>query len=61
LGRFEDVDGGKVAIFGFAFVDVGEGGIGGAEIDADFHWIVRDWADLCTIVQRGGVEGCLSE
>ena len=40
LGRFEDVDGREVAIFGFAFVDVGEGGVGGAEIDADFHRVV---------------------
>ena len=39
LGRFEDVNGGEIAIFGFAFVDVGEGGIGGAEVDADFHGI----------------------
>src|ERR1022692_2421407 len=61
LRRFEDVDGGEVAIFGFAFVDVGEGGVGGAEIDADFHWIVQDWAGLCGIVQVGGVGGLLYE
>jgi hypothetical protein len=58
LGRFEDVDGRKITIFGFAFVDVGEGGIGGAEIDADFHGIGRDWADLC---MGGGVAMFLSE
>jgi len=47
LGPFEDVDGGEVAIFGFAFVDVGEGGVGGAEIDADFHGIGQNCAGLC--------------
>jgi hypothetical protein len=46
LGRFEDVDGREIAIFG------------GAEIDADFHWIMRDWADLC---MGGGVAMFLSE
>jgi hypothetical protein len=34
-------------IFGFAFVDVGEGGVGGAEIDADFHGIVENCVGLC--------------
>ena len=37
LGSFEDVDGREVEILGFAWVDVGEGGVGGAEVDADFH------------------------
>ena len=37
LRRLENVEGRKVAIFGFAFVDVGQGGVGGAEVDADFH------------------------
>ena len=46
LGRFEDVDGREIAIFGFTFVDVGQGGVGGAEIDADFHGIGRDCAEL---------------
>ena len=27
----------EVAVFGFAFVDVGKGGVGGAEVDADLH------------------------
>jgi hypothetical protein len=31
------VEGRKVAIFRFAFVDVCQGGIGGAQVDADFH------------------------
>jgi hypothetical protein len=52
LGRLEDVDRREIAIFGFAFVDVGEGGIGGAEIDADFHGVGQDCADLC---MEGGV------
>ena len=37
LRRLEDVDGRKVAVFRFALVDVGQGGVGGAEVDADFH------------------------
>ena len=37
LGRLENVQGRKVAIFRFAFVDVCQGGIGGAQVDADFH------------------------
>ena len=37
LGRLEDVDGREIAVFGLAFVDVGEGGVGGAEVDADLH------------------------
>ena len=37
LRRFENVDGRKIAILGLAVVDVGQGGVGGAEVDADFH------------------------
>ena len=51
LGRFEDVDGREIAIFGFAFVDVSEGGVGGAEIDADFH------VGNCSMREREGGEG----
>ena len=29
--------GGKSSVFGFSRVDVGEGGVGGAEVDADVH------------------------
>jgi len=41
LRSFEDVDGREVAIFGFAIVDVSQGGVGGAEVDADLHGVVR--------------------
>ncbi len=37
LRGIKDVDGREIEIFGFAGVDIGEGGVGGAEIDADFH------------------------
>ncbi len=37
LRRFENVDGRKIAVFRFALVDVGQGGVGGAQVDADFH------------------------
>ncbi len=37
LRRLEDVDRREIAVFGLALVDVGQGGIGGAEVDADFH------------------------
>ena len=37
LGSLENVEGRKIAVFRFAFVDVGQGGVGGAQVDADFH------------------------
>ena len=37
LGRLEDVDGREIAVSGLAFVDVGERGVGSAEVDADLH------------------------
>src|SRR5579885_788592 len=37
LRSFENMDGRKIAVFRFALVDVGESGIGGAEIDPDFQ------------------------
>ena len=49
----EDRDFPPIHIFGFAFVDVGEGGVGGAEIDPDFHSVVQDWAVLCREVGFG--------
>ena len=42
LRRFENVERRKIAVLGLAFVDVGQGGVGGAEVDADLH------ADACT-------------
>ena len=41
LRRLENVDGRKVAVFSLALVDVGQGRVGGAEIDADFHAATR--------------------
>jgi hypothetical protein len=35
--RLEDVDGGKSRSSASRFVDVGQRGVGGAEVDADFH------------------------
>jgi len=37
LRRLEDVDRRKVAVPRLAFVDIGQSGVGGAEVDADFH------------------------
>ncbi len=37
LRRLEDVDRREIAVSGLAFVDVGQRGVGGAEVDADFH------------------------
>ena len=55
LGRLENVEGRKVAIFRFAFVDVGQGGVGGAEVDADFHVSssLREGEGRCYAAQRG--------
>ena len=37
LRRLEDVDRRKVAVLRLAFVDIGQSGVGGAEVDADLH------------------------
>ena len=55
LRRLENVERRKIAVFGFAFVDVGQGGIGGAEVDADFHVSssLREGEGRCYAAQRG--------
>ena len=37
LRRLEDVNRRKVAVLGLAFVDIGQSGVGGAEVDPDLH------------------------
>jgi hypothetical protein len=37
LRRLKDVYGREIAIFGFAFIDISQRGVGGAEIDPDLH------------------------
>src|SRR5258708_2500145 len=41
LWHLEDVDGRKIHILGFTRIDPGECRVGGAEIDADLHWVMR--------------------
>lgn len=40
LGCFENVNGREIAVFGFALVNVGQGRVGGAQVDANFHVVV---------------------
>src|SRR5450432_1883026 len=41
LRRLKNMQRRKVAVPGFAFVNVGQGGIGSAQVDADFHAATR--------------------